>query len=147
MGVHIADVSHFVQPGSALDKEAQQRSTSGVHGRHCTVQLVLAATSCGLLPHQPQLAAQLFPTCPCPAGVLVDRPIPPCPALRFQPILPFCCSQHPHPAVYLVDRVIPMLPRLLCEELCRCARGHQAAWARNEHEREMKYTAPGALTV
>lgn len=28
MGVHIADVSHFVTPGSALDKEAQQRSTS-----------------------------------------------------------------------------------------------------------------------
>jgi DIS3-like exonuclease 2 len=28
VGVHIADVSHFVQPGSALDKEAQQRSTS-----------------------------------------------------------------------------------------------------------------------
>ena len=29
VGVHIADVSHFVQAGSALDKEAQQRSTSG----------------------------------------------------------------------------------------------------------------------
>jgi exoribonuclease R len=29
VGVHIADVAHFVLPGSALDKEAQQRSTSG----------------------------------------------------------------------------------------------------------------------
>ncbi|GAB4816026.1 hypothetical protein N2152v2_003072 [Parachlorella kessleri] len=28
VGVHIADVSHFVGPGTALDKEAQQRSTS-----------------------------------------------------------------------------------------------------------------------
>ena len=29
VGVHIADVSHFVRPGTALDSEAQQRSTSG----------------------------------------------------------------------------------------------------------------------
>ncbi|QDT48414.1 Ribonuclease R [Symmachiella dynata] len=28
LGVHIADVSHFVQPGTRLDQEAQQRSTS-----------------------------------------------------------------------------------------------------------------------
>ncbi|KAL4419743.1 hypothetical protein ABPG75_006841, partial [Micractinium tetrahymenae] len=28
VGVHIADVSHFVMPGTALDREAQQRSTS-----------------------------------------------------------------------------------------------------------------------
>lgn len=28
VGIHIADVSHFVQPGSALDREAYQRATS-----------------------------------------------------------------------------------------------------------------------
>jgi protein SSD1 len=28
IGVHIADVSHFVQPGTALDKEAEKRGTS-----------------------------------------------------------------------------------------------------------------------
>ncbi len=30
-------------------------------------------------------------------------------------------AQERSTSVYLVDRVIPMLPRLLCEELCRCA--------------------------
>jgi len=28
IGVHIADVSYFVQPGSAIDKEAKHRATS-----------------------------------------------------------------------------------------------------------------------
>jgi hypothetical protein len=28
IGVHIADVAHFVQPGTALDKEASERGTS-----------------------------------------------------------------------------------------------------------------------
>lgn len=28
VGVHIADVSHFVKPGSELDKEAHDRTTS-----------------------------------------------------------------------------------------------------------------------
>ena len=28
VGVHIADVSHFIRPGTALDKEAQNRSTT-----------------------------------------------------------------------------------------------------------------------
>jgi exoribonuclease R len=28
IGVHIADVSHFVSPGTALDEEAERRGTS-----------------------------------------------------------------------------------------------------------------------
>ena len=28
LGVHIADVSHFVRPGTALDREAHKRATS-----------------------------------------------------------------------------------------------------------------------
>ena len=29
VGVHIADVSHFIKPGTALDEEAASRGTSG----------------------------------------------------------------------------------------------------------------------
>ena len=28
IGIHIADVSHYVRPGTALDREAQKRTTS-----------------------------------------------------------------------------------------------------------------------
>ena len=42
VGVHIADVSHFVKPGSALDREAQERSTSGV-----CVCVVCVCVHCG----------------------------------------------------------------------------------------------------
>ena len=28
VGVHIADVSHFIRPGNALDKEAAERGTT-----------------------------------------------------------------------------------------------------------------------
>lgn len=48
VGVHIADVSHFVQPGSALDKEAQQRSTSGASDARWSLSPVAWAVGLGL---------------------------------------------------------------------------------------------------
>ena len=30
VGVHIADVTHFIRPGTPIDKEAAYRSTSGI---------------------------------------------------------------------------------------------------------------------
>lgn len=103
MGVHIADVSHFVQPDSALDKEAQQRSTSGASE---ATRPSLVDSRAG---HWLGFAEWLTQDCPCRKHAV--RP----PRLAFF-------------AVYLVDRVIPMLPRLLCEELCRCRAWVHVPW-------------------
>ncbi len=39
LGVHIADVSHYVRPGTALDKEAQLRCNSTYFPRMCIPML------------------------------------------------------------------------------------------------------------
>ncbi|CAI7992116.1 DIS3-like exonuclease 1 [Geodia barretti] len=51
LGVHIADVSHFVRPGSLTDAEAQRRSTSVylADRRHDMLPPVLSAHLCSLL--------------------------------------------------------------------------------------------------
>ena len=57
LGVHIADVSHFVRPGTALDREALRRSTS-VYFTEGTVHMLperLAADLCSLKPGQDRL--------------------------------------------------------------------------------------------
>ena len=47
IGIHIADVSHYVQPGSALDQEAQKRTTS-VYLVDRTIPMLPEALSNGL---------------------------------------------------------------------------------------------------
>lgn len=58
VGVHIADVSHFVRPGSALDVEASQRCTSVYLVQKCLPMLppMLSEELCSLNPHCDRLA-------------------------------------------------------------------------------------------
>ena len=64
IGVHIADVSHFVTPGSALDREAYRRSTS-VYLVDKVVPMLpeqLSNGVCSLVPGQDRLAFSAFLT-------------------------------------------------------------------------------------
>jgi ribonuclease R len=58
LGVHIADVSHYVKPGSALDKDARERATS-VYLPGLTLPMLPEALSndiCSLRPRRTRLA-------------------------------------------------------------------------------------------
>ncbi len=64
LGVHIADVSHYVRPGTALDREAYARSTS-VYLVGKVVPMLpeqLSNGVCSLVPHQDRLAFSAFLT-------------------------------------------------------------------------------------
>lgn len=62
LGVHIADVSHYVRPGTALDREAFRRATS-VYLPDRTVPMLppnLSDHLCSLMPHVERLAVSCF---------------------------------------------------------------------------------------
>ncbi len=64
LGVHIADVSHFVPRGSALDREARRRGNS-VYFPHRALPMLpprLANEWCSLQPDQDRLAVSVFLT-------------------------------------------------------------------------------------
>jgi ribonuclease R len=62
LGVHIADVAHYVKPGSALDKEAYRRATS-VYLPDRVVPMLppsLSDNLCSLLQHKERLTVSVF---------------------------------------------------------------------------------------
>ena len=64
LGVHIADVSHYVRPGTALDREAYRRSTS-VYLCDRVVPMLpeeLCNGVCSLVPNEDRLAFSVFMT-------------------------------------------------------------------------------------
>lgn len=73
LGVHIADVSHYVRPGSAIDREALSRGTS-LYLPGCTVPMLPEALSndlCSLMPDADRLAMSLFMEV-SPSGKVTD---------------------------------------------------------------------------
>lgn len=62
LGVHIADVSHYVRPGTALDEEAKLRANSTYFPGQCVPMLppVLADNLCSLKPHVDRLTVSVL---------------------------------------------------------------------------------------
>mgnify|MGYP001793200117 CR=1 FL=1 len=62
LGIHIADVAHFIQPGSPLDVEARERGNSVYLPRHVIPMLpeILSNGICSLQPQVPRFAKSIF---------------------------------------------------------------------------------------
>ena len=75
VGVHIADVTHYVRPGDALDQEARNRATS-VYLVDRTIPMLphaLSTNICSLLPNEDRLAFAAVFTVRRSDGHILDR--------------------------------------------------------------------------
>jgi ribonuclease R len=74
LGVHIADVSHYVRPGTALDEEARQRCNSTYFPAVCLPMLpsALSENLCSLKPNVNRLTVSVLMRFD-PQGTLVDH--------------------------------------------------------------------------
>jgi len=75
LGVHIADVSHFIPPDSPLDREAQLRGNT-VYLPGKTIPMlpeVLSNGVCSLQPDQPRFTKSAYMTYDADAGVVARR--------------------------------------------------------------------------
>ena len=102
VGIHIADVSFFVTPGSKLDDEAQQRCTSYYPGEgRESIPMIprrLSEKHCSLLPQQDRLAVSVFLLID-EQGKVVDRPAEIC-----RTIVNSCCRLDYSQAQALIDQ-------------------------------------------
>lgn len=77
LGVHIADVSHYVQPDSLLDQEAQKRGSSVYLGDTVLPMLPdTVARLCCLVPEQDRLTVSVLMTLD-PSGQIIEFEIQP----------------------------------------------------------------------
>lgn len=75
LGVHIADVSHYVKPGTALDEEASVRCNSTYFPRQCIPMLpgALSENLCSLKPNVCRLTVSVFATFDSNGDLLTHR--------------------------------------------------------------------------
>ncbi len=75
IGVHIADVSYFVEQGTDLDKEAIKRCTSTyfVHKVFPMLPRLLCEKLCSLNPNVDRLAYSIFFKMDSRTGALIDE--------------------------------------------------------------------------
>jgi len=105
LGVHIADVSHFVRGGSKLDAEAFERGTSVYFPDRVLPMLPekLSSDVCSLRPHRKRLAYSLFMDFDRDGNVLAYDLFPSviksCAKLAYEEVQEFFDSGRPAPAV------------------------------------------------
>ncbi|NOT00800.1 MAG: VacB/RNase II family 3'-5' exoribonuclease [Phycisphaerales bacterium] len=75
LGVHIADVSHFVREGTALDRTARERGTSVYFPRHVVPMLpeLISNGLCSLQEGEPRLTKSAFITYDAKGKVVSER--------------------------------------------------------------------------